>query len=172
MDHWKKNQYCIVILHTCLPLSPKILMTDCRNCPQVTALRYIPNVSRHSFKYNLMGFSWLQVKVEKGRVKRCEWLFWSCGRKKEDTKGKWWLLQLVRAETRTYMIAFHINSVGLGPRVNQCYFRVSFRSKSFGISLSLSPNGSFTFSTCCYHLFFNSSACNFMPTSLLHFILY
>lgn len=114
MDHWKKNQHWIVIPHTCFPFSPKMLMSDYHNCPQITALRNIPTASRHSFRYNLMGFSWLQVKVEKGRVKRCRWLIWRYERKKEDTNGKRHLLQSVRAEKHTYMIAFRPNSVGLG----------------------------------------------------------
>lgn len=124
-----------------------------------------------ALSYNLMGFSWLKVKVEKGRMKRCRWLIWRCGRKKEDRKRKWQLLQLARDaylhdSFPTTLSRFRTSWV------NRCYFHVIFHSNSFGICLSLSPNGPFTFSTCCYHLFLNSFAWNFIPTSLLHFILY
>lgn len=54
--------------------------------------------------------------------------------------------------------------------VNWCYFHASFYVNCFGICVSQSPNESFTFSTCCYHLF-NSSASN-MPISLPLLILY
>lgn len=55
--------------------------------------------------------------------------------------------------------------------VNWCYFYASFYVNCFGIYQSLSQKESITFSTCCYYLF-NSSASNFMLTSLPRLILY
>lgn len=167
----KKKERCIVIPHE---VELAFLRQSARDwLPQlitVTAVRYRPRASRGSSTYDLIGFSWLQVKVAKGRVRRCGWFGLAAWEEKRRYRRE--LTAPAVGESTDEYLHDSFPTRFRASWVNECYyFLASLHSNNFGICLCLQML--FTFSTCCYHLFFNSSACKFHAyhTPTLHSVL-